>query len=800
MALKYIYVIVWFFYTTLIWSQTFTISGKISDETSNPVAYANILLLKTQDSTIVSGTTSNENGDFVFNAIKANNYILKTSFISYEDNYTNIMVNEDLLIPTIILKESIEALSEVQITYKKPTLKREVDRLVFNVEKTALSEGNMMEVLRSTPGVLVLDNKITIKNSTPTVYINDKKVHLSSSEVMELLEGTSASNIQAVEVITNPPAKYGAESTVVLSIKMSKNLISGYNGTVFSNYTQGVFAKTNQGMTNYFKGEKISLFANYSYNNRKIDRVERTTINYPSQQWISDLDRNTWTETHNISLNFDWDINSNNSLNISANTQFLPYYKSTTKSTTQITPIINNEIADFNSYNLSRDKKTNLGFDLGYVHSFNKNNAKLAFNSHYTNYDYKRRQDVETDYFLGDNTFFVNNAFNTSSTQDTEIFTSKLDYNLPINDSSSFETGVKFSNVKSNSDNIQKDIIGNTEVLNTDNTDFFNYDETVYAAYLSYDKQWEKWSLSSGIRVEQTVIKAFSVSTNQNNDQDYLEWFPTANIGFQASDKVNLYANYKRSISRPDYNSLNPFKFFLNDNTVVTGNPALIPLFTSNIKLGVSINNIFTIETYYKKYKNNIFEIPIQDNNTNILTFTALNINYTEEIGLDMEAYFNIAEKWSVYIGTSFYNYKDNATLFNNTISRDRWANYTNFINNFSFLKDNSLTANFSLTYVGKNVQGLQLVESIVFTNLSFKKTIFKGKGSLSLIISDLFNQQDYFITTKFLNQDQTLYDNLDTRYIKFGFRYKFGNTKLSTKEHYSSVEERDRLGNENKH
>ncbi len=702
--------------------------------------------------------------------------------------------------PLIVLKESIETLSEIQITYKKPTLKLEVDRLVFNVEKTALSEGNILEALRSTPSVLVLNNKITIKSLVPTIYINDRKVHLSSSEVIELLEGASASSIKAIEVITNPPARYGAESGVVLSILMAKNLISGYNGSIYSNYTQGVFPKTNQGITNYFKGKKISVYADYSYNNRKIDRVERQTINYPDQQWISDLDRNTWTETHNFRLNFDWDFNDNNTLNLSTSAQLLPYFKRITNNITQITPIVSNEIANFNSNSLSRDKKNNLGFDLGYVHTFKNKKAKLSLNSHYTTYDYNSRQDVETDYFLGDNSFLLKNAYNIKSTQDTEIITSQLDYGLTINETESFESGIKFSNIKSTSDNIQNDIFGNAEVLNTDNTDAFNYDETVYAAYLSYDKQWEKWSLSSGLRVEQTIIKAFSVSTNQNNNQDYLEWFPTANIGFQASKKVNVYVNYKRSLTRPNYTNLNPFKYFLNDNTIVTGNPALQPIFTSKIKLGISINNIFVIDAYYRKYKNNIFQIPLQDNASNILTYTTLNINYTEEIGLDFEAYFDVVDNWSVYIGTSFYNYNDNTTLFDNNISQDKWANYTNFTNNFSFLKDKSLTANFTLVYIGKTIQGFQVIDTRLATDLSVRKTILKGKGSLSLIISDLFNTQDYFVTTKFLNQNNILYDNYDTRYIKLGFRYKFGNTKLSTKDHSSSVDERERLGNENSH
>ena len=327
--------------------------------------------------------------------------------------------------------------------------------------------------------------------------------------------------------------------------------------------------------------------------------------------------------------------------------------------------------------------------------------------------------------------------------------------------------------------------------------DVFNYNEKVFAGYISFDKSWEKWSLSTGIRAEQTNIEARSQSVNENNNQNYLEWFPTLNLGYRTSEKLNIYANYKRSLQRPNYSNINPFRYYLNDNAYVTGNPELKPIFTNQYKLGLSINNIFVIETYYKKYKNNIFQIPIQNNNSNTIAYSSVNINYTEEIGFDIEAYVDVNDKWSMYVGSSFYNYKDNATLFNEVISKSTWSNYTIFSNDFSFLKDNSLVANLALTYMHKNVQGLQVVDSRLASDISIRKTLFKGKGSLSLLISDLFNQQDFYWTTKFADQDNTTKVNLDNRYIRLGFRYKFGNTKLSTNERTSSVQERERLEHE---
>ena len=791
-----------FIAVSLSWSQSYTITGKIIDQQSNPVAYTNILLLQSKDSLVVSGTTSDDNGRFSFLEINEGSYIIKATFISYEESFTNVVLDKNIDVGNIVLKESIETLSEVELVYEKPTLDRKVDRLVFNVEKTALSEGTIMDVLRNTPSVLVLNDAITVKGSAPTVYINDRRVHISTNEVVQLLEGTTASNIKSVEVITNPSARYDAESGVVINIVMSKALVSGYNGSIFSNVTQGVFPKSSWGTSNYFKGKNIGFFANYSYNDRKDNRNDRETIQFPSENWETALDRNTWSETHNFNMNFDWDIAKRSTLSISANTQFLPYFRRIIKGTTEVTPVIPTEIADFYSNSASRDKKQNMGFDFDFVQRF-KNNGRLSINSHYTTYDYRRNQNVETDYFLGNNSFFQNNTFKARSNQDTEIVTSQLDLTQPAGENGALEIGVKYTNISSGSGISRYDLIGNDFVLDPINTDLFDYDEKVLAAYTSLDKNGENWSLSLGLRVEDTRIEGVSALTGQRSEQDYLEWFPTFNLGIDLSEKVRLYLNYKRSIDRPNYSYLNPFRNYYNDNVFVAGNPDLKPVFINQYRLETTINNIFTIGVYYQKRKNNIFELPFQDNVNNTLAFSSVNIDHTNDMGLDVEAAFNVTDRWFMYLANSLFNYQDKATLFSETINRDKWANYSIFQNNWSFLKDNSLTANFTLTYVGSTVQGLQNVGTTIFTEFSLRKTVFKGKGVLSLAISDLLNRQNWTTTTEILEPENPFYQNnssyidLDDRYIRLGFRYKFGNSALSTNERSTTADDRDRLSNE---
>ncbi|MCB0461970.1 MAG: TonB-dependent receptor [Flavobacteriaceae bacterium] len=777
----------------LTFSQTYTLSGVVKDTTNETVAFANILVLQSQDSTVVTGTSSDENGVFKIEDLESGKYLIKTSFIGYKDNFKTLDVIEDLKNIDIFLEESAEALTEVQIFVEKPTLKREADRLVFNVENTALSQGNLVEVLRSTPSVLVLDNTIMVKNTIPTVYINDRKVHLSSSELIELLQGSSASNIKSVEVITNPSAKYDADSGVVLNIVMSKNLISGYNGSVFSNYEQGVFPKYNAGTSHYFKGDKTNLFFNYSYNNRKDNRVDVEDINYPEEDWHTVLDKNTWSESHNLGFNFDYNLNEKSNLAISANAQILPYYKYLTRSNTDI----DSNSSSFNKIEAksqSRDDRHNIGIDLDYDYQISEA-SKISFNSHYTNYDYQRRQDVESRYL--DTSVIVNEtAFNVNANQDTNIFTSQLDYALTINEKSALSTGVKFSNVKTESGILQNDIIAGEEVLNEDSANMFDYDEDVYAAFIDYNYNSEKFTFNAGLRAEQTNITGIS-SINETNKQDYLEFFPTANLSFQISEKVNSYINYKRSIERPNYTYLNPFVYYLNDNTIVTGNPELRPVFTDKYLIGTTINNRFTFEVFYRKSNNNIFELPIQDNSENIIVYTPLNIDSTEEIGIDFEAYLNITDKWNLYFGSSTYNYNDKGTFSGNKVQLDKWANYSMLSNDFSFLKDNSLTASLTIIYVGENVQSFQLVHTRWFSSFALAKELFKDRASVSLYISDFLNKQDASRTIDYLDQSSRIFNNLDNRYISLGFRYKFGNTKLSTNQRTTSKEERDRLAKE---
>lgn len=785
--------------STFCFAQEVNLTGRVLDNSNQPLPYVNIVAIDANNN-FLTGTTSTEDGNYELTLV-GGNITITYSFIGFKTATTQLEISSDLVLDTVTLFEDVESLGEVTVVAKKPTINREADRLVFNVANTALTEGSVLQVLKSTPSVLVLGDKIQIKNNTPVVYINDRRVQLSATEVLELLESTSAATIKSVEVITNPPASYDADSGVVLNVVMDKNVVAGYKGSVYSNYEQGVFPKWNYGMTNFFRGKKLSLYASYNYADRKVNRFNREEIDYfdengiIDQGWLSNLNRNTWSETHTANINLDYDFDDRNTINISSNLLFLPYFKYVINNKTFIDDPNNALNSQFSSNNLSRDYKQNLAYDLGYKYTF-KNAATLSLNGHFTTYKYNRSQEVQS-IFNGPLFDEDETAFNTFADQDIEIVTAQIDYKQSIKENANFEVGTKFSGINSKSSIDQFDIINDQSVFNTENSDAFDYEERVYAGYISFEKEWSKFQLSVGLRAEQTNAKG--VSLNQTNTQNYLEWFPTASLSHDISDKNKIYTTYKRSIKRPDYSLLNPFQFFLNDNTVVTGNPNLQPVFINHATIGISFNDTFVFESYYKVSENSIFEIPLQNNVTNIITYSPVNLSKTIEYGFDFLSYFNLTEKISLYAVTSFYYTEDTGTFEGTTIDQDIWANYSELSANLRLLQDDSLNMTLALVYSSRNLQGFQLMDrDQYYTDIAVTKSILKGKGVISLSASDLLNLQDFNVRTQFLDQNSRLFTDLDTRYIRLGFRYKFGNIRLSANSKTLDKEERDRLNQRN--
>lgn len=786
-------------------AQNMVLTGIVNDSDNKPIAYANVTLSSVDDESFLYGTSTNEEGKFMFEAIKSDMYSLKISFLGFKNYEKKITVDKNFELGIVILTEKTEALNGVVVTVKRPTVKRLVDRLVFNVENSTLSENNVLDVLKHTPGVLVNDGKITIKNSTPVVYINDRRVQLSPNEVQQLLEGTSATNVKSIEVITNPPAKYEAEGGAVLNIITSKNVIAGYNGSVFGNYKQGPeFPKYAAGTSHFFKTKKLNTYINYNISPRKDFKNNNEFISFiendeVTTSWETDFRRVRENANQNINANIDYELDKSNNIGFSTNMLISPRANTETQVNSETQVFGPTKVLDsiFNTENKLRDETFNLAFTLDYSHKFDKEGEKLSASLHHTNYDFSSFQNVDTEYLFPDETLIRNNRFQTFASQEIKLYTGQIDYELPIGDYAQFEAGGKVSNI--NSENILNQFTFNNGIREDDleNSDVFLYDETNYALYSSFSKDWDKWSLKSGLRIEYTDIKGNSISTNQNSNNDYLKFFPSLYITNRINDNNEIYFNYNKRIYRPRYAELNPFRYFLNDNTYITGDPNLRPQIDDTFILGYTFNQDFTFEVYYRYETDPTLQITFQDNLENLIKIINTNNDKSISYGLDFTTYTSISRDWNLYVLSSIYYYEEQFFALesnNELLTNEMWSTYLQLVNYFNFLKDKSLTADISFTYISPYILGPTDVTASSGLDINFRKSFFNNRASLSLGVLDVFNSRNINTETKYLNQNIFSINRLENRLFTIGFNYKFGNFRLNNNKREIDLEERERL------
>lgn len=786
-------------------AQELSVKGKITDKDNNPIAYANVVLELKKNQEAYTGTITDHFGHFVLEHISPGTYVLKVSYLGYVEFSKELQVKTSINLNPIILEERLLELDGVTIVAKKPTVTRLVDRLVFNVENSTLSNSNALDVLKHTPGVLVSGNTITVKQSEPIIYINDRRVHLSMADVQQLLEGTSATNIKSIEVITNPPAKYEAEGGAVLNIVTSKHIVAGYNGSVFGNFKQGSkYPKYSLGTSHYFKTEKLSTYFNYNISPRKDYRNNDEYVNFIENdqietRWETDFKRTRKSANQNINGYIDYAISDNDNLGFSTNILLSPRENSKTFVDSKTDVFDANHVKDSSFITTNRlvEETFNFAFTLDYTHKFKKEGEKLSLNVHHTNYDFSNFQNVDTDYLWPDETLIRSNRFQTFSSRVIKIYTGQADYVLPIS-GGVFEAGAKFSNINSESILEQYAYEDGEKYEDLENSDTFLYDENNYAVYASFSKEWDTWSLKLGARNEFTDVESNSLTTGLMYGQSYMKFFPSVHLQHNLNENHQVYFNYNKRIYRPRYRQVNPFKYFLNDIAYITGDPNLKPQIDDNFVLGYTLNQTFNFEVYYRFENNPAIEILFQDNEENILKYINTNIDKSISYGLDFSMYTSFAKNWNVYLLSSLFYY-DNyffASESNNVLrNNSKWSVYAQMVNYFSFLKDKSLNAEASLLYISPFADGPAVVSDRFGLDITIRKSFWQNKASLNMGVTDIFNTQNFSRTTKYLNQDAAFNSKLENRLFVLGFNYKFGNTKLKVPKKKIEIKERERLG-----
>lgn len=694
-----------------------------------------------------------------------------------------------------IIKDSVKTIETVKIEGKKPLLKRKIDRLEFNIDKTPLQSLNGWEILKNTPNINIKNEQISVQgNSQIVVTINDKKTLMSQEQLKQFLENTDGNNISAVEVITNPPAKYEAEGGAVVNIKLKKDTLEGYKGRISARWHQSIYAKEKIGLMQNFNTKKWQISANYDFVTGDYVRknLDVTIFENNKTRWESDMVRKTKShEQHLYNFSAQYNLDSLNSVQFGFDGINQPKMTGNYRIPTVIYNT-QNEMPLWNYLTANDLYQYNNGFNsyLVFDKKFGKNT--LTFTNNFSAKRYRENQDVNTFLHYEDQTEGYNH-FASNSAQSVKLFSSQLDYRFE-KDKFTLESGLKFSNVKN--ENTSEFFVGNPQILvfSPDKSNVFNYNENIFAIYTSGSCQWEKWEAKAGLRAENTAIKTDSDNPKIQNRKNYFNLFPTLYLNYKISENKQLGFSYGKRISRPDYDFLNPSKSYYNLYSYFQGDADLQSTFIHNLSLSYTVKD-WHFEIYYRYSKNPSMEISIQNPQTFETIYHYTNIDHGMNLGANLSKNFKITPNWTLnFFAMADYN-EDYFLGTDNILRKNKIMFYNTDISSQIILdKAKTWDLNVGYGYNSKSIQGSFTISPSHRTNIILNKKLFDKKLQVGLVFNDIFKTDRNTISTDYADQHQYFKDYRDTQYFMLNVKYNFGNQKVKEVKAKEKTEEQQRL------
>ena len=768
----------------MLQAQDLELRGSLVDQNEVPIAFATTYLYQVQDSTLVKATISDEAGNFVIKELQPGSYYLQLNSLGFAP-YTSaaIKLNESMTLPQIVLEETAEALNQVTIVAEKPIVEVLADKTVFNVDKTINATGSTgFELLRKAPGVLIDNNNSIIVEGKAGVqiYIDGRPSVLAGQDLINYLETLQSTDIESIEIITQPSSKYEAAGNAgIINIILKRNKSLGTNGSLTLGYIQGKYPRVNSSINLNNRGKKTNIYGTYSNRFGQgfgfIDLFRRQNGTTFDQRSTTVLDNNN----HNIKTGIDYYINDRHTFGALFTANFSNVINNT-KSRTPIIPAgqpmpVEVLIAQSNSDNVAANLNGNL------------------------NYKYKdtigREFTVDLNYgnFNSDRNNFQPNYYLDGAQQDTvsesiarfitpikiDIFAGQVDYEQPLW-GGKLGAGLRYSYVQTNNVFDFFDVIDGMEILNLEQTNTFDYTEQINAAYLNYNIRWDKWNLQFGLRVEQTISEGDLTSAQDNAnalvERNYTNWFPSGGITYQLNQKNSLALTYSRRIQRPTYQSLNPFQFKIDELTFRQGNPFLQPQYTNNIKLSHTYNYRLTTSftyTYISDFFAQVTEALGEDQNF----INQRNVANQRVYNIGVSYPTRINDWWSIYLSLNAFRSEYEATspdflpVSQNTLS---------FYGQNTFSLPAGLTFEVSGWFQSPSIWGgTYRTDSLGSLDVALQKKFFNDKLTVRVAGSDILFTSPWSGVTEFGDLVIDGSGGSDSRQFRLSLNYNFGSDEI---------------------
>jgi len=761
---------------TFAQKQGIEIQGKVIEgATQQPIEFATIMIGDKASKSPITGATTDVEGNFSLRT-KAKDFYIEISFIGFTNKTITEfdLQNQKINIGTIILLEDSQTLDEVTVRAEKSSTEFKLDKRVFNVGKDLSNTGaSALEVLNNVPSVDVnIEGEISLRGSNGVQVLINGKPSVIASESGNALGTITAEMIDKIEVITNPSAKYDAEGTSgIINIVIKKEEKKGINGSVTLN--TGIPNNHSIGLSLNRRTEKFNLFSQIGAGYRTFPRntvgINQDLVNQTTINSFGAGDKN---ETfYNFVLGTDYHINNLSVITLSGS---LAYEIESENYLTNFNFLDANQTltSEWNRLEITEATNPKFQYELQYKKDFKDNKDHTLLMSA-TGRSFAKDQLSSFDNITVSGT--NKNALQKTRTDFKNAnYTFKVDYTKPYSDKFTLETGTQYDIGVVANDYAVSEQINNEWIDNSLLTNIFNFDQKVLGIYGTGAYEGDKVGLKLGVRLENTDLKTLLETTNERNNQNYTNLFPSAHTSYKLTDNLSLQAGYSRRIFRPRLRDLNPFFNIRNNFSIRTGNPNLQPQFTDAYEL----NTIYIIGKtsmnlgIYHRYTTDVVE-RVSTFENGVSTSSPLNVGTQRTTGLEFSAKYS-PTKWMSINGDINYNYFNRKGTFELTsfdFNADRWS--------AKMTAKFKLPAKIDLEISGNYRSGYRTFQQVqsgnAYANLGIRKKVMKGKAIINLSIRDVFSSR--------IRESETIQDDFylyswsrrGGRYTTLGISFGFG-------------------------
>jgi iron complex outermembrane recepter protein len=783
------------------------INGVISDASGKAQEFATVMLMKAQDSTLTKGAVTDMDGKFEIENVSAGSYFVNVSIVGFK-NYASKPFDfdgkTDFTLEKISLKNLDTELKEVTVTARKPMIEVKADRTVFNVESSPTAAGlSALELLRKSPGVNVdKDENIQLKGKPNVIiYINGKPSNMSGRDLAAFLKGLNANDIEAIEMISNPGARFDAEGNAgVINIKLKKNKKLGTNGNVTLGYQYGLTPKYDGAVSVNYRDAKWNLFSNYSYNwglynnTLSMDNTVKVLNTEGLYNFWEQRSSNNWgSNNHNYKVGADYTLNDKNTIGFIFNGGFgKPEFNGT--SVTSIGKVRPDAAGFVRKDSIltaaSNGSMNNNNYNANLNYRFaDTTGRELNFDVDYAQFDNNMENFLPNKYSDQTRTLTERNYRNMSNTK-IDIMSLKGDFEQPLSATNKkagkLGLGFKISDVKTSNNFDFFNVINGKDNLDTARTNFFTYNEGVQAAYANYNTQLGKFGVQLGLRAENTLSKG-DLKTKQTRgyrdvDTSYFNVFPSAALSYALSDKHAFNLTYRYSLDRPDYQDLNPFENRIDELTYERGNTTLRPQYTNTYELGYTLMGFANLSVNYAKTKDYFTQYSDQEVRNGVTSFfyTKANLADKNNYGVSISTPIPINKWWNVFLN-GWWNYTTLKANLGEGRNVDIKANGGGFFMQHTFTLPKSFTIETDGFISFGGLWGNYVSSTQGVANIGVVKKIWDGDGQIKVSYSDIFRTAQWKAYTELGTLDVNAKGTWEGHRISVNFTYRFGNKNVQS-------------------